>query len=78
MPVRQQDSELSGQHKVKHKICYPQCKLLPKLRNKPMCFNKSQKKIKFDFIFVDEEDFEKYKPNSFGEFVKSFRKLKDK
>lgn len=43
-----------------------------------MCFNKSQKKIKFDFVFVDEEDFEKYKPNSFGEFVKSFRKLKDK
>ena len=21
-----------------------------------MCFNKSQKKIKFDFVFVDEED----------------------
>jgi len=40
--------------------------------------NQSQKKIKFDFVFVDEEDFEKYKPNSFKELVASFRKYKDK
>jgi type III restriction enzyme len=40
--------------------------------------NKSQKKIKFDFVFVDEEDFEKYRPNCFGELVTSFRKYKNK
>lgn len=40
--------------------------------------NKSQKKIKFDFVFVDEEDFKKYRPNSFGELVTSFRKYKNK
>ena len=39
--------------------------------------NQSQKKIKFDFVFVDEDDFEKYKPDSFGGLVESFRKYKD-
>jgi len=38
--------------------------------------NQSQKKIHFDFVFVDEEDFEKYKPNSFGGLVKQFMKYK--
>jgi type III restriction enzyme len=39
--------------------------------------NQSQKKIHFDFVFVDEEDFNKYKPDSFESLVKNFRKYKD-
>jgi len=39
--------------------------------------NQSQKKVHFNFVFVDEEDFEKYKPDSFGGLVKYFRKYKD-
>ena len=39
--------------------------------------NASQKKIRFDFVFVDEEDFERYKPDSFDGLVKSFRKYKE-
>jgi len=38
--------------------------------------NQAQKKIHFDFVFVDEKDFEKYKPNSFEELVKGFRNYK--
>lgn len=38
--------------------------------------NHSQKRIHFDFVFVDEEDFEKYKPDSFSGLVKTFRKYK--
>ncbi len=36
--------------------------------------NVSQKKNHFDFVFVDEEDFEKYRPDSFGGLLKSFKK----
>ena len=39
--------------------------------------NQTQKKIKFDYVFVEEEDFEKYKPNSFKDLVENFRKYKD-
>lgn len=39
--------------------------------------NAAQNKIRFDYVFVDEEEFEKYAPTSFGELVKSFRKYKD-
>jgi type III restriction enzyme len=39
--------------------------------------NASQKKIKFDFVFVDEEGFQKYKPDSFSGLVSNFRKYKD-
>lgn len=39
--------------------------------------NKAQKKITFDFVFVDEEDFNKYKPDSFESLVRNFRKYKD-
>jgi len=35
--------------------------------------NKSQKKIKYDFIYVDEESFNKYNPSSFGELERNFR-----
>ena len=37
----------------------------------------SQKKVRFDFVFVDEDDFERYKPDSFAALVKNFRKYKD-
>jgi len=39
--------------------------------------NKAQKKISFDFVFVDEEEFNKYKPDSFESLVRNFRKYKD-
>lgn len=39
--------------------------------------NISQKKVKYDFVFVEEEDFNKYKPDSFEGLVKHFRKYKD-
>jgi len=39
--------------------------------------NANQKKRHFDFVFVEEEDFNKYKPDNFAELVKNFRKYKD-
>jgi len=39
--------------------------------------NQAQNKFRFDFVFVDEEDFEKYKPTSFGDLVEMFRKYKN-
>ncbi len=39
--------------------------------------NLTQKKIHFDYVFVDEEDFNKYKPDSFSGLVSNFRKYKD-
>jgi len=39
--------------------------------------NASQKKIKFDYVFVDEEDFERYKPDSFDGLVRNFKKYKE-
>lgn len=39
--------------------------------------NKIQENIKFDFIFVDEEGFRKYKPKTFAELITNFRKYKD-
>jgi len=40
--------------------------------------NATQNKIRFDYVFVDEEDFEKYAPKSFGELINNFRKYKVK
>jgi type III restriction enzyme len=39
--------------------------------------NGNQKKFQFDFVFVDEDDFDTYKPKSFNELVKNFRKYKN-
>ncbi|MCE9499685.1 MAG: hypothetical protein K8R21_04175, partial [Leptospira sp.] len=36
--------------------------------------NKSQKKQKFGFIFVEEDEFDKYKPKSFSELKNNFKK----
>lgn len=38
--------------------------------------NKVQSKIRYDFVFVDEEDFKKYSPKSFEQLIKNFRKYK--
>jgi type III restriction enzyme len=39
--------------------------------------NAAQDKVHFDYVFVDEEDFERYKPDSYSELVKTFRRYKD-
>jgi len=39
--------------------------------------NAAQKKVHFDFVFVEEEEFEKYRPDSFAGLVGNFRKYKD-
>jgi type III restriction enzyme len=39
--------------------------------------NKSQKKVKYDFVYVDEESFEKYNPSTFEELERNFREYKD-
>ncbi len=38
--------------------------------------NQTQKKIHFDYVFVDEDDFNNYKPDSFSGLVSNFRKYK--
>lgn len=39
--------------------------------------NSLQKEIRFDFVFVEEEGFNRYKPETFQELLKSFRRYKD-
>lgn len=39
--------------------------------------NKSQKKIPVDFVFVGQEDFEKFKPESFAELTRLYRMYKE-
>ena len=39
--------------------------------------NRVQTKTKFDFIYVDQESFEKYKPNSLAELLSSFKEYKN-
>ncbi|MDX2073433.1 MAG: hypothetical protein SFX19_03600 [Alphaproteobacteria bacterium] len=39
--------------------------------------NKSSATIKYDFVYVDEESFDKYKPASFEALVQQFREYKD-
>lgn len=39
--------------------------------------NANQEDRSFDFVFVDEEDFEKYKPGTFEQLLKNFRKYKE-
>ena len=38
--------------------------------------NEAQKKTHFDYVFVEEEDFEKYHPDTFMELIKNFKKYK--
>jgi len=39
--------------------------------------NKAQSEVKYDFVFVDEESFNKYSPKSFSELVSNFRQYKE-
>jgi len=39
--------------------------------------NALQKKVRFDFVFVEEEDFKTYQPATFADLVKNFRKYHD-
>jgi len=38
--------------------------------------NKGQKKIKYDFVFVDQESFDKYNPQSFEQLIDNFNEYK--
>lgn len=38
--------------------------------------NKEQSIVKYDFVYVDQESFERYKPKSFSELVKGFVEFK--
>lgn len=52
----------------------------PKMeRLKQWCedINRAQSKIIYDYVFVDEKNFNKYKPKSFNELVSSFVEYKD-
>jgi type III restriction enzyme len=40
--------------------------------------NKVQSDVKYDFVFVDEESFGKYKPSSFRQLIDGFREYKEK
>jgi type III restriction enzyme len=40
--------------------------------------NRVQGEVKFDFVYVDQEGFEKYKPASFRQLVDGFREYKEK
>jgi type III restriction enzyme len=40
--------------------------------------NQVQPDVKYDFVYVDQEGFEKYKPGSFRELVYGFREYKEK
>ncbi len=39
--------------------------------------NQSQRKMHFDYVYVDGDVFNKYKPDSFLGLVSNFRKYKD-
>ena len=40
--------------------------------------NRVQSNVTYDFVYVDEESFEKYKPASFRQLVAGFREYKEK
>jgi type III restriction enzyme len=40
--------------------------------------NRVQADVKYDYVYVDEESFEKYKPRSFKQLVEGFREYKEK
>ena len=39
--------------------------------------NRVQPNVKYDFVYVDQESFERYHPNSFSQLVDGFREFKD-
>src|SRR3990172_4596099 len=51
---------------------------LERLRQWCEDINRVQTDVKYDFVYVDEESFEKYKPTSFRQLVDGFREYKEK
>lgn len=51
---------------------------LKMLRLRQWCedLNRVQADVQYDFVYVDQESFEKYKPSSFGQLVAGFREYK--
>lgn len=39
--------------------------------------NRVQKAVRYDFVYIDQESFDKYKPNSFITLVEGFREYKE-
>jgi hypothetical protein len=39
--------------------------------------NRVQKNIEYDFVYVDQGGFERYKPKSFGNLIEGFREFKE-
>jgi len=39
--------------------------------------NAAQRRVRFDYVFVEEKDFETYKPETFGGLMAGFRKYKE-
>ena len=39
--------------------------------------NQAQSEVRYDFVYVDEESFKKYRPGSFAGLVESFREYKE-
>jgi type III restriction enzyme len=39
--------------------------------------NRVQRKAKYDFVYVDQDSFEKYKPQSFKELTDGFKQYKE-
>jgi hypothetical protein len=54
--------------------------ILSSLKNGPLRedINRVQSNVTYDFVYVDEESFEKYKPTSFRQLVDGFREYKEK
>jgi type III restriction enzyme len=42
----------------------------------PKDVNRVQSEVKYDFVYVDQESFEKYKPTSFQQLVMGFCEYK--
>jgi hypothetical protein len=40
--------------------------------------NRVQADVAYDFVYVDEESFEKYKPTSFRQLLEAFKEYKEK
>jgi len=51
---------------------------LARLRSWCEDINRAQAKTRYDYVFVDEEDFERYQPKTFGDLLKAFDKYKEK
>ena len=63
-----------------HVILEPDVRWFPAdkaLREWCVDINKAQYDIHYDYVFVDEESFNKYKPKNFEALISGFRDYKD-